>query len=117
MHRPHRIELLIAGLTLALFTTLQSAHAQQVPGSACDNWEMKCARRYGSDTPRWYACMDQPRAKFDCQTVEGYVGAPPQETSLCQNWRQGCARLHGARSRNSRLCMRQPQALVDCGRF
>jgi hypothetical protein len=60
--------------------------------------------------------MDQPQAKYDCQTAEGYAGAPPQENPLCDNWHRECARLYGSSTRKYVQCMQQPQALIDCGR-
>jgi hypothetical protein len=89
----------------------------QYPGQSCDTWERECTRLYGPQTERWYACMDQPRAKYDCEDAAGYAGYPPQETAVCDIWRRECARLYGSRTRKYRACMRQPQALVDCGPF
>lgn len=114
-----RAILLSSGLAMAALL-LPPAHGGLIsapaPGSACDNWERECQRLYGPRTRRWFACMGQPRAKFDCQIAEGYAGAPPQETPLCGNWRSSCARLYGPGTRKFGQCMNQPQARIDCGR-
>ena len=114
-----RALLLSCGVAIAA-CSLQPVHAGLIeapaPGSACDNWERECQRLYGPRTRRWFSCMGQPRAKFDCQTPEGYAGAPAQETPLCASWRSACERLYGPGTRKFGQCMRQPQARADCGR-
>jgi hypothetical protein len=115
-----RVLLLLPVIGLASFSPisvradlLTSAPA---PGSACDNWEQQCARLYGPRTKRWFACMDQPRAKYDCQDAGGYAGVPPPDNPLCDNWSRECARFYGSGTRKYGQCMRQPQARADCGR-
>jgi hypothetical protein len=108
---------LVIAASLSLSARADLIYRPRMPGgSNCDNWERECARLYGPQTKRWFACMNQPQAKYDCQTAEGYANAPPQENPLCGNWHRECARLFGSSTRKFGQCMRQPQALIDCGR-
>src|SRR5450631_2287763 len=66
----------------------------------CGNWHRQCARLYGEGTPNWYACMNQPQARYDCGGSAGYGGGGgyarggyQQDIDTCGNWRQQCARL------------------------
>lgn len=61
----------------------------RVPGSACDNREQQCSRRYGLHTERWFTCMNQPRAQYDVKALRvmldnhhlkcGLVGTGPAQ--------------------------------------
>src|SRR5947209_5298402 len=101
-----------------------AAGQSQYPGQNCDNWERECTRLYGPQTERWYECMDQPRANYDCQDPAGYAGYPPretaypaQETAMCDMWHHECARSYGSAPRKYRICMRRREVLVACGRY
>jgi len=90
------------------------AAQMQYPGARCDRWEQECAKFDGPQTEHWYDCMNQPRAKYDCQDPAGYVGYPPPE---CEMWRHECARSYGSAPRKYRICLRRREALAACGRY
>jgi hypothetical protein len=105
-------------LLVCSIATLGAAAAQmQYPGALCDRWEQECTKHYGPQTERWYACMDQPRAKYDCQDPAGYAGYPLQETATCDMWHHECARSYGSAPRKYRICMRRREVRVACGRY
>ncbi|WP_141688426.1 hypothetical protein [Bradyrhizobium paxllaeri] len=90
--------------------------AMQYPGQSCDRWEQECTKLHGQ-TERWYVCMNQRRAVYDCQDPAGYAGYPPPETADCDMWRSECAREYGSATRKYGICMRRREALVACGRY
>jgi hypothetical protein len=90
--------------------------AMQYPGQSCDRWEQQCTQLHG-ESERWYACMNQPQAIYDCQDPAGYAGYPPPETPDCDMWRSECARSYGSATRKYGICIRRREALVACGRY
>jgi hypothetical protein len=90
--------------------------AEQYPGQNCDRWEQRCTKLHG-ETDRWYECMNQPPAEYDCQDSAGYAGFPPPVSPTCTMWRSECARSYGSATRKYRICIRRREAVVACGRY
>jgi len=113
------IYLLFASVIIAFEPIAGAAAApptthMQYPGQSCDRWEQECTKLDGPQTERWYECMNQPRAKYDCQDPAGYAGYPPPE---CDMWLHECARSYGSATRKYKICMRRREVLAACGRY
>ncbi len=107
------IGMIIAFEPIAVAAAAPPAAQMQYPGQNCDRWEQECTKLNGPQTERWYECMNQPRAKYDCQDPAGYAGYPPPE---CDMWLHECARSYGSAPRKYRICLRRREALAACGR-
>ncbi len=63
------IGMIIAFEPIAVAAAAPPAAQMQYPGQSCDRWEQECTKLNGPQTERWYECMNQPRAKYDCYSA------------------------------------------------